>query len=225
MVDETFEEMLGGPAPDPNTRAGRREARRRAAALPAKTNSAGSDDELRLEHVMKGVSATWLAKMMRMDLAEVKRRLSVVTPMSGAKNQAKYDLKTVMPHLVDPITDIEDYLKNLDPKNLPPKLSAAFWAGMKTRLQTMEQAKQLWPTSTVVEAFGEVFKILRSQTSLWADTVDENHSLSEDQRRMLLIMVDSLAGDILGAMKQFAETNATRSEVQWLEEYERDQGG
>ena len=224
MVDETFEEMLGQDPPAP-TRAERRAARRRAAALPAKTQTAGKDDELRLEHVMKGVSATWLAKMMRMDLAEVKRRLSVVTPMSGAKNQAKYDLKTAMPHLVDPITDIEDYLKNLDPKNLPPKLSAAFWSGMKVRLQTMEQAKQLWPTATVIETFGEVFKIIRSQTSLWADTVDENHSLSEDQRRMLLIMVDSLAKDILDAVKKFAEENATRSEVKWLEEYERDQGG
>jgi len=221
MVDDELDAMLGGaiaPEPAPLTRAERRRARAEQALVD------NEKPELRLEHVMKGVSATWLAKMMRMDLAEVKRRLSVVTPMSGAKNQAKYDLKTAMPHLVDPITDIEEYLKNLDPKDLPPKLSAAFWQGLKVRLQTMEQANQLWPTATVIEAFGEVFKIIRAQTALWVDTIEENKGITDEQRELLNTLIDALSQDILRGMQKFAKERATRSEVVWLEEYADEHG-
>lgn len=173
---------------------------------------------------MKGVSSTWLAKVLRMDLAQVKRRLSVVTPMSGAKNQAKYDLKTALPHLVDPVLSIEEYLRHMDPKDLPPKLSAHFWQGQKVRLQAMEAAGQLWSTAQVIEVFGMVFKTLRAQTSLWVDTLEENTEITDEQRTTLGILIDNMNKEILDEMKQFAKENATRSQLEWLETYAEEQG-
>ena len=175
--------------------------------------------DLRLEQVLKGVSATWLSKVLRKDLAQVKQRLAPVTPMSGAKNQAKYDLKTAPPHVVDPVMDVAEYILNMDASKLPPKLSEAYWRGHKNRLDTLEKAKELWPTRKVVESMGEIFKIIRQQSNLWVDTLDDHKEVSEEHRELLRELVYAMNDDIFKAITEYTEEHANRSELEWLEDY------
>lgn len=178
--------------------------------------------DTKLETVMKGVSATWLAKALRMDLAQVKRRLASVTPMTGAKTQAHYDLKTAMPHLVDPVQDVEEYISNMDPKDLPTKLQEAFWRGQRVRLTALEEAGQLWDTAKVIELFGIMFKTLRDQTNLWLDTLDESSTLTDRQREIFGELINAMNKDILNAVKEYTDQHATRSQLQWIEDYVRE---
>lgn len=229
MVDD-FEDLLGDAAdlgePDEAAEAfdARVEARRARREERKQAREDAGDYDTRLEQVVKGVSATWLSKALRMDLATVKQRLSAVTPMHGAKNQAHYDMKVAMPHLVDPIVDVEEYIRTMDKKNLPPSMTEAFWRGQKVRLEALEKAGQLWSTTRVVEGFGLVFKLLRGQTTLWVDTLDEQEEMSDDQRQLILTLIDALYGDIYSALKDFTEEHATRTELEWLEEYLNENG-
>ena len=157
-----------------------------------------------------------------MDLADVKRRLAHVAPMHGAKSQAHYDMKTALPHLVDPAMDVEEYIQNMDSKMLPPKLQEAFWRGQQVRLKTMREAKELWETTQVVEVFGILFKTIRDQTNLWVDTLDEADELTDKHRKAVAQLIDSLNKEILTSVSLFAKENATPSQISYLEDYARE---
>lgn len=184
-------------------------------------NEAPSDDaDLRSDSVRQGVTVTWLANILRMDAANVRRRLAPVTPMVAAGSrgsQSIYDVKTAMPHLVDPIFDAEELLRKMDPKDLPVQLTTDFWRAEKTRLQTLEMAKDLWSTATVVEGYAAIFKILRDDTGLWLDTLDEVKELDDAQRRAISQLVEGLLANIRQSLMEHTEANATRSELQYLE--------
>lgn len=174
--------------------------------------------DLRSEQIAKGVTATWLARVMRMDVADVKARLAYVTPMTTGNRQAAYDIKTAMGHLVDPVSDIETFIRNMDPKSLPTQLTAPFWQAEKTRLQTLEMASKLWDTDTVLAGYATIFRVLRDDTNLWVDTLDEVDEMTDKQRAVVTQLVDGLLANIYRSLTEFTAENATRSELQFIEE-------
>ena len=230
MTDPLNDLLGGGADPDVvDVPPKRRRGRPRNDGLPPQTkrvegvhktgtvdNLAGVD--LRTEQIQKGVTATWLARVMRMDVNDVKARLAHVTPMTTGNRQAAYDIKTAMQHLVDPVADIESFIRNMDPKSLPTQLTSAFWTAEKTRLQTLEMAGQLWNTNTVLTGYAHVFRILRDDTNLWVDTLDEVEEMTDKQRAVVAQLVDGLLSNIHKSLAEFTEENATRSELQFLEE-------
>lgn len=174
--------------------------------------------DLRTEQVQKGVTASWLARVMRMDVNDVKARLAYVTPMTTGNRQAAYDIKVAMQHLVDPVSDVETFIRNMDPKSLPTQLTAAFWSAEKTRLQTLEMARQLWDTNTVLTGYAHIFRVLRDDTKLWVDTLDEADEMTDKQRAVVSQLVDGLLANVYKSLAKFTEENATRSQLQFLEE-------
>ena len=211
-----LDDLLGVPDPDQTVTSPRRAARlaRAQAALAGET----AFDPMTLEHSFKGWSATQFSKVLRMDLAEVKRRLAGVTPMSGAKNAAKYDIKTAMPHLVNPVVNVEDYIKNMDPKHLPTQMTEAFWRGEEKRLKTLELAGQLWATDKVLAGYAIIFKNLRDQMNLWLDTIDESDQMTDIQRRTAAQLITALQEEIMKDLRKYASENTTRSELSFLED-------
>ena len=173
--------------------------------------------DLRTEQILKGVTATWFARVLNMDVNTVKARLKSVTPMGNSYRQAVYDLRTALPHLVDPVTDIETYLRNMDPKLLPTQLTPAFWQAEKARLATMTMAKKLWPTDTVLVGYAQIFRILRDDTKLWLDTLDEATPLSDQQRAVFGQMIDGMLDSIYKSLREHVEENGTHSEIEYLE--------
>lgn len=174
--------------------------------------------DLRSEQIMKGVTATWLARVMRMDVNDVKVRLAHVTPMTTGNRQAAYDIKTAMGHLVDPVSDIETFIRNMDPKSLPTQLTAAFWTAEKTRFQTLEMAGRLWDTEKVLGGYAQIFRVLRDDTSLWVDTLDEVDEMTDKQRAVVTQLVDGLLSNIYKSLTEFTAENATRSELEFIED-------
>lgn len=179
--------------------------------------AADGQPDLRTEQILKGVTATWFARVLGMDVNTVKARLKSVTPMGNSYRQAVYDLRTALPHLVDPVTDIESYLRSMDPKLLPTQLTPAFWQAEKARLATMEMAKRLWPTDTVLTGYAAIFRILRDDTKLWLDTIDESTPLTDQQRTTFGQLIDGLLDNIYKALHEHAEKNASYSEIEYLE--------
>ena len=190
------------------------------AAMPtepyADTDGAGGPD-LRTEQILKGVTATWFARVLRMDVNSVKARLRHVTPMGNSFRQAVYDLKTALPHLVDPVTDIETFLRNMDPKMMPIQLTSSFWQAEKARMVTMEMASRLWPTEVVLTGYAHIFRILRNDTRLWLDTLDEATPLTDKQRETFGQLIDGMMDSIYLKLQEHTKENATRPELEYLE--------
>lgn len=170
-------------------------------------------------HVVRaGVTIGWLSTALGMAEDKVRQKLRVV-PHIGAANGARvYNFRQVLPHLVDPIMDVEEYIRKMDPKNLPVGLTTEFWRAEKMRLQTLEMAQELWPTKTVLKGYAEIFKILRDESALWLDGLDDVKEMTDEQRRAVGRMIDAMHQNVHRTLVEFTRENATRSEIEYVEE-------
>lgn len=159
------------------------------------------DDAVQVEMVhaaeaMHGVTAGWLATHFRMDNGTVKKRLRDCPPIANRKAGYVYDLKVAAQYLVKPIFNVEEYLKGMNPRDLPVVLQEAYWSGMRKKQQWEEAAGQLWPTENVLAVFGDVFQNIKFAMQLWPDNVERALGLTEEQRVMLINMCDALQNEI-----------------------------
>jgi hypothetical protein len=92
--------------------------------------------------------------------------------------------------------DVKTLLAAMKKGDLPPALNAEYWRAQLNRQTFEEKAGQLWHTSKVETLLATVFKTCRQQISLFADTVENQTKLSEDQRAIIREMSDRLITDI-----------------------------
>lgn len=157
--------------------------------------------------IYEGLNITQLEIIMEMDKKTIREKLfkARVQP-SGRRNGADiYKLTDVMPHLVKPAFDIESYIKEMHHNDLPKMLTKEFWAGQRAKQDYEEKAGNLWPTEKVVEAVGELVKIVKMGALLTTDTVERQVELTPQQRTIIKNMMDGMLLDLNRAVhKRFA---------------------
>lgn len=160
----------------------------------------GDEPEPVREHVetdwaklRQGVTVAWLAGAMRMDPKTVKKRLGPVAPKQKRPGgQDLYDLELAMSYLVKPRFDVREYIKTMNPTELPPMLRKEYWDAELKKLAWQEKAGELWPTDKVLEVFSEAFKRIKNQCQVWADDVEREAKMTPEQYRALIKRVDML---------------------------------
>jgi len=137
-------------------------------------------------------SITELAHLFDMPAAAVRSRLSSA-PTSGKRGNANlYRVADAAPYLVPPSEDLEAVIKGMRPDDLPVRLHDSFWGSMLKRQRYREEANDLWRTEDVESAFGKVFMVFREHVSLWAETVERQAGVTDQQREILVNMADDL---------------------------------
>ncbi len=150
-----------------------------------------TSDELKIIHV--GATPSELARMFRMTPQEVNKRLvGKVIPNKTEHKLPRYLIADAAPHLCNVEFDVEAYIKELSPKDLPPALQKAFWAGLNARNDYEENRGDLWRTQRVVEVLGEVFKSINMTAQMFEDTVSQEHELTEGQRQKIIELSEGL---------------------------------
>lgn len=175
----------------------------------------------------EGANLSQLSVLFRMDHRVLVEKLHQCPP-TGIRNGTQiWRIDVAAPYLVRPMFDIEEYVKRMNPNDLPKQLAKEFWSAQKLKQEVEERDGNLWPTQRVIAAIGGVMKIVKNSVRLFVDTVDRQHELSEGQRRLLKQLGDGLLNEAYrSTLKEFAE-KPTNSEVkeaaaQMVEEVKED---
>lgn len=172
------------------------------------------------DNVFAGVTRTWLADVFGMDPTTVKKRLANC-PTKGKRGQFPvYDLRMAAQYLVPPRVNIGEYLKSMRPNDLPPILQSAYWDAQKKRQDWELNAGELWKTEKVIETLSETFKLIKTSVSLFADTVEQEHGLTESQRATIAELTDSLMDDIHNSLVRQHELSRTPNQLAELKDIE-----
>lgn len=154
----------------------------------------------RRAEIASGLPVTELAKIFRTNNLNVRRKLASVKPIGERAGDPVYDIADAAACLVKPRVDLAEYIKTLRPADVPVALQKQFWDAQLGRQKFEEQAGQLWRTEKVQTAVGDVFKVVRQKVRLFADAVDRESALNEEQRVILTRMSDELLEDMFKAV-------------------------
>lgn len=175
----------------------------------------GSDLNLKVNQVHgleRGITVTWLSKFLRMPRSQVVERLKDCPVIATVQNGGNlYDGPTAMRYLVEPKTDVDAYLQTIKADRLPEKLRETYWNAKIKEAKFRALAGELWPTQSVLDVFSETFKTIKNTTLLWADTIEEQHGLTDEQRALVVTLVDRLLDDIYATLVSNVNDNTTES--------------
>lgn len=159
----------------------------------------------------KGVSLTWLAGFTRMDRKTVKKRLADCPAIARKSGSELYDPLLALSYLIKPRFDIRDYIKTMNPTELPPMLRKEFWDAENKRLKYQATAGELWPTESVLAVLAEAFKRIKQTTQVWADDVEREAGMPREQYVALIARVDALREDLYRTLVEMPKHQNTLS--------------
>ena len=146
--------------------------------------------------IRNGVTINWLAGAFRLDRKTVKKRLGTLSPKQKKSTGDLYDLEQAASFLVKPQFDIKEYMKKMNPNELPPMLRKEYWEAENKRVSYEERAGELWPTDSVVAVFAEAFKLIKNQVQVWVDDIERDAGLTPEQYKSLTVRVDGLREEL-----------------------------
>lgn len=170
-----------------------------------------------------GVTIAFLAQVFQMDHNKVKRKL-VNCPVKERRTrgtmqvQHLYDLKVAAAYLVEARVDPEDIIKKIRKEDLPPSISTAYWDAQLKRQKWEEQAGTLWRTDVIRSVIGSMFQTIKFTIQLWADTLERQTGLSEEQRDQLNAMTDELQKNMFEAMRENAQKSMSKPQLAELDD-------
>jgi hypothetical protein len=138
-----------------------------------------------LEYLTEGCSISDLAVIFSKCKRTVSQRLRNCKASGHRRGYLIYNVAEASRFLMDPLVDIEAYIRQADPNDVPPLLLKEFWSGQlnKQRFETGEA--NLWPTADVKVMFIDVFEKLRAGIRSFSGSVDAQTGLSEKQRKLM----------------------------------------
>lgn len=137
------------------------------------------------EEFFDGMTVPRLAQLFRLDRRTVTEKLRPLRPTGERHGAPTYHVVDAAPYLSEPIIDIEEYLKNIGPGDLPAALQAQYWNAQNGKLKYKEQAGDLWRTTQVLEVFTGAFRSLAQSLRLLSDRVEAQVGLTAEQRQII----------------------------------------
>lgn len=137
------------------------------------------------EEFFNGMTVPRLAQLFRLDRRTVTEKLRGVRPTGERRGAPTYHVVDAAPYLVEPIIDIEEYLRTCGPADLPPALQAQYWNAQNGMLKYKENAGDLWRTQQVLEVLTGAFRSLTQSLRLLADRVEAQTGLTDEQRAII----------------------------------------
>src|SRR5690606_19291643 len=140
-----------------------------------------------------------------------KTRVAPLAPTSKKPTGELYDLEIAMSYLVKPRFDIRDYMKTMNPTELPPMLRKEYWDAELKRRRFELEAGELWHTEDVLKVLADAFMSIKNQTQVWADDVEREAGLTTDQYDALRRRVDRLREDMFRSLCEAPKNKHTGS--------------
>lgn len=222
--DDDIEDLLGGgpeATEEPNTAGASSRTPREPRSVTDWVRRARMEKGQTADDILNGVSVPFLARVFDMHVQTVRQRLSTCPNIGSRTSGNLYELKTAAGYLVKPQIDPATFLKRMKAHDLPPQLQDAFWSAMRKRQQVEEHAGDLWRTGDVLDVMGDMLKSIREAMQLFPTTLERKTSLSDEQRELLIGLLDELQTDLHGKLIKLSKSRETRSQLAEVEEIAR----
>lgn len=142
-----------------------------------------------------------LAQMFGTDSKTLPKRLQGLQSAGiNSRGYKVYNIAEAASRIVRPGYEIEEYLRQMSPQELPPLLSKEFWNGQNARIKFEAEMGRLWPTERVVECFGAALSAMRMSILLIQDGVEREEVLTQTQRETVQRLMDAAVNDARDAI-------------------------
>ena len=165
-----------------------------------------------------------LAGLFRTDAKTLPQRLKKVPTEGKNRNGYNvYDIRKAASFIVTPGYEIEEFIRQMSPQELPPLLQKEYWNGQNARLKYERELGNLWPTPDVAEFVGELLSTVRMSLLLVADDVDREESLTDGQKQIIRRIMDGLISTLKEKLaERFKDFHAQRALAQSSDEDDDD---
>ncbi len=179
---------------------------------PIKGRPPTAKDEVTSELMATGeATMSQLAQLFNTDAKTLPKRLKGCIPKGQRRGYQVYSIREAASFLVTPGYEIEEYIRQMSPQELPPLLSKEFWNGQNARINYEKNMGNLWPTEQVVEFLGELANVVRMSNLLLADDVNREESLTDGQRKAIQRISDAALATLKkNIAERFAHFHANR---------------
>ena len=152
-----------------------------------------ADSEVTSEILATGeATMAQIAQMFNTDAKTLPKRMRGILPKGTRRGYKVYSIAEAATRIVTPGYEIEEFIRQMSPQELPSHLLKEFWAGQKSRAEYEKMIGNLWETGKVVEIVAEQQNITRMTLLLFADDVHREQKLTDGQRAIIQRMVDAL---------------------------------
>ena len=156
--------------------------------------------------IRQGVPIRWLALVFGLTEHNVKRRLQEIRPTGvGAHGNPLYVVSEAAPYLVDPKTNIGEFLRGIKDDDLPDDLRLKLWNARRARNRVLQEEGELWHSSKVIEKFSEVLLAIREKLQLIPDRVERMSGVTPEQYKLIRAVVDGVQDDMHKTILDMAE--------------------
>jgi hypothetical protein len=150
-----------------------------------------------------------LAQLFETDAKTLPRRMKTVLPRGTRKGNKVYSIREAAQFIVTPGYEIEEFIRQMSPQELPPLLQKEFWNGQRARLEYETKMGMHWPTPEVISFVGELANTIRMTLLLVADDVNREQSLTDGQRKVFQRITDGAIARLKQEIaKRFEEYHA-----------------
>lgn len=148
-----------------------------------------------------------IAQLFETDAKTLPQRMRGIAPVGSRNGYKIYNIREAASRLVKPGYEIEDFIRQMSPQELPPLLSKEYWNGQRARVAFEREQGNLWPTEDVVEAIAVLQQGIRQSLILAVDDVDRDEGFTDGQRKAFRRIVDTaitkLGEDITEKFKEY----------------------
>ena len=132
-----------------------------------------------------------IAKLFRTDAKTLPQRMHGIVSVGKRAGYRIYNIAEAAGRLVKPGYEIEEFIRQMSPQEMPPLLQKEYWNGQKARLSFERELGNLWPTEDVVEFSAVLQQGIRQAISLAVDEVDREEGFTAGQRKAFRRIMDS----------------------------------
>lgn len=166
------------------------------------SESRGNNDDELLSAIYRGVNQDQLMRMFKMDHRTAKRKMMEaraggIRPIGTKYGGDLYVIHEIAPYFCKPVMDPSEYIKSMDPRELPKILTKEFWAGQRSRQDYEEKAGLLWSTEKIIEEVGELMKLFKMSALLTLDAVERQTELTASQRQIIRSLTNGMLADLI----------------------------
>lgn len=132
-----------------------------------------------------------IAQLFETDAKTLPQRLKGIIP-SGKRNGYKvYNIRQAASRLVQPGYEIEEFIRQMSPQELPPLLQKEYWNGQRARTAYEKEIGNLWPTDEVVAMAAVLQQGIRQTMLLIVDDLEREEGLTDGQRKTFRRITDA----------------------------------
>lgn len=162
-----------------------------------------ADSEVTSELTATGeATISQLAQLFKTDAKTLPQRLSRIAPRGTRRGYKVYSIVEAASMIVRPGYEIEEFIRQMSPQELPPLLLKEFWNGQRARQTYEREQGNYWLTEEVVHFMGKLLNTMRLRTLLVTDDVDREEQLTDGQKTIVRRIMD---GAIVELRKEIEE--------------------